>query len=125
MPDPEGQAGRRPRGWWPPARPVTAVHDVESARVTAAVLGGLAHPHRVRLFSALFMGGPSTAARLGDVLHEGPGTLSHHLRVMQIAGLVVLADRHWRVAEGALERLRGLVDDGGDSARNHLAPGSD
>jgi DNA-binding transcriptional ArsR family regulator len=46
---------------------------------TAASLRVLAHPTRLRLLGLLRERGAQTAAQLGDVVDEAPGTVSYHL----------------------------------------------
>ena len=46
---------------------------------TAASMRVLAHPTRLRLLGLLRERGPQTAAQLGDVVDEAPGTVSYHL----------------------------------------------
>ena len=59
---------------------VMAPSDHErSTLTTAAALRVLAHPTRLRLLGLLRERGPQTAAQLGDVVDEAPGTVSYHL----------------------------------------------
>ena len=46
---------------------------------TAAALRVLAHPTRLRLLGLLRERGAQTAAQLGDIVDEAPGTVSYHL----------------------------------------------
>jgi len=50
-----------------------------STLTSAAALRVLAHPTRLRLLGLLRERGPQTAAQLGDVVDEAPGTVSYHL----------------------------------------------
>lgn len=53
-----------------------------TARTTlssAASICVLAHPTRLRLLGLLRERGPQTAAQLGDVVDDAPGTISYHL----------------------------------------------
>jgi len=50
----------------------STLSDATSMRV-------LAHPTRLRLLGLLRERGPQTAAQLGDVVDEAPGTVSYHL----------------------------------------------
>jgi SAM-dependent methyltransferase/DNA-binding transcriptional ArsR family regulator len=71
----------------------------------AAGFKSLAHPHRLRMFQRLvaccapgtvFTAGPAACAcagELGDGLSLAPSTVSHHLRELQLAGLVRTARR--------------------------------
>jgi DNA-binding transcriptional ArsR family regulator len=51
-------------------------------------LKALAHPLRVRLFSALTSYGPATASALADRLGESSGATSYHLRQLEKHGFV-------------------------------------
>jgi DNA-binding transcriptional ArsR family regulator len=54
----------------------------ETARTTltsAASMRVMAHPTRLRLLGLLRERGPQTAALLGDLVDEAPGTISYHL----------------------------------------------
>jgi DNA-binding transcriptional ArsR family regulator len=54
----------------------------DSTRTTltsAASMRVLAHPTRLRILGLLREHGPQTAAQLGDVVDEAPGTVSYHL----------------------------------------------
>ena len=46
---------------------------------SAASMRVLAHPTRLRLLGLLREHGPQTAAQLGDIVDEAPGTISYHL----------------------------------------------
>ncbi|MHB8079828.1 MAG: arsenite methyltransferase [Candidatus Krumholzibacteriia bacterium] len=75
------------------------------ARQLAAGFKALAHPHRLRMFQRLvaccapgtvFTAEPAACAcagELGDGLTLAPSTVSHHLRELQLAGLVRTARR--------------------------------
>ncbi|MET1053250.1 MAG: helix-turn-helix domain-containing protein [Mycetocola sp.] len=52
----------------------------------------LAHPTRLRLLGLLREGGPQTAAQLGDVVDEAPGTVSYHLSKLASIDLIEPAD---------------------------------
>jgi len=64
----------------------------------------LAHPTRLRLLGLLRERGPQTAALLGDVVDEAPGTVSYHLAKLASIGLIQEAadvgtdrrERWWR-----------------------------
>lgn len=66
----------------------------------------LAHPTRLTLLGLLRDRGPQTAALLGEVVDEAPGTISYHLGKLASAGLIVPAEdagsdrreRWWRSA---------------------------
>jgi DNA-binding transcriptional ArsR family regulator len=59
---------------------------------TATSMRVLAHPTRLRLLGLLRERGPQTAAQLGDVVDEAPGTISYHLSKLAAAALIELAD---------------------------------
>jgi DNA-binding transcriptional ArsR family regulator len=71
---------------------------------TAASMRVLAHPTRLRLLGLLRERGPQTAAQLGDVVDEAPGTISYHLGKLAAADLIEPArgegtdrrERWWR-----------------------------
>jgi hypothetical protein len=44
----------------------------------AAQMRALAHPTRLRILGILRANGPQTAAMLGEVIDEAPGTISYH-----------------------------------------------
>jgi DNA-binding transcriptional ArsR family regulator len=57
-----------------------------STLTSATSMRVLAHPTRLRLLGLLRERGPQTAAQLGDVIDEAPGTISYHLgRLASIA----------------------------------------
>ena len=64
----------------------------------------LAHPTRLRLLGLLRERGPQTAALLGDIVDEAPGTVSYHLAKLASIGLIQEAadvgtdrrERWWR-----------------------------
>ena len=61
----------------------------------------LAHPTRLRLLGLLRERGPQTAAQLGDVIDEAPGTISYHLGKLASIALIEPA-----VAQSADQRER-------------------
>jgi DNA-binding transcriptional ArsR family regulator len=73
---------------------------------TAAAMRVLAHPTRLRLLSILREDGPHTAAQLGDVVDEAPGTISYHLSKLASIDLIEPAEprsadqreRWWKAA---------------------------
>jgi ArsR family transcriptional regulator len=84
--------------------------DAESA---AAVLGALADPVRLRLFSIIAAEGEVCSCNLEGPLGKSQPTISHHTRVLAEAGLIV-GDRRgkwtwWRVVPDRLEDLRRLL----------------
>jgi len=66
----------------------------------------LAHPTRLRLLGLLREHGPQTAARLGDMVDEAPGTVSYHLAKLAASDLIEPAtglgadrrERWWKAA---------------------------
>lgn len=52
----------------------------------------LAHPTRLRLLGLLRERGPQTAAQLGDVVDEAPGTISYHLGKLASIDLIEPAE---------------------------------
>ena len=52
----------------------------------------LAHPTRLRLLGLLRQRGPQTAAQLGDVVDEAPGTVSYHLSKLAASDLIQAAE---------------------------------
>lgn len=84
-----------------PARTRTTVRLDDAARMRV-----LAHPTRLELLGLLRERGPQTAALLGDVVDEAPGTVSYHLGKLASAGLIEEAEdqgtdgreRWWRAA---------------------------
>ncbi|NQX03293.1 helix-turn-helix transcriptional regulator [Rathayibacter sp. VKM Ac-2856] len=85
------------------------VDSSRSTLVTAASMRVLAHPTRLRLLGLLRERGPQTAALLGAVVGEAPGTVSYHLAKLASIGLIGPAEgqgtdrrqRWWR-AEAAV-----------------------
>ena len=59
---------------------------------SAASMRVLAHPTRLRLLGLLRERGPLTAAQLGDVVDEAPGTISYHLGKLASIALIEPAD---------------------------------
>jgi DNA-binding transcriptional ArsR family regulator len=59
---------------------------------SAASMRVLAHPTRLRLLGLLRERGPQTAAQLGDVVDEAPGTISYHLAKLATINLIEPAD---------------------------------
>lgn len=52
----------------------------------------LAHPTRLRILGLLRMHGPQTAAQLGDIVDEAPGTVSYHLSKLASIDLIEPAE---------------------------------
>jgi DNA-binding transcriptional ArsR family regulator len=55
---------------------------------SAASMRVLAHPTRLRLLGLLRERGPQTAAQLGDIVDEAPGTISYHLGKLASIALI-------------------------------------
>ncbi|TDT61689.1 helix-turn-helix domain-containing protein [Frigoribacterium sp. PhB116] len=66
--------------------------EPRSALTDAASMRALAHPTRLRLLGLLRQRGPQTAAQLGDVVDEAPGTVSYHLSKLAASDLIQAAD---------------------------------
>lgn len=64
-----------------------------STLTDAASMRVLAHPTRLRLLGLLRERGPQTAAQLGDVVDEAPGTISYHLSKLASIDLIGPAER--------------------------------
>lgn len=60
---------------------------MEEAARTAALFKALSDPNRLRIFAAL-MDGDTCNCELKDKLGLAPNLLSHHLKVLESAGLV-------------------------------------
>ena len=81
-----------------------------SLRVTeAAVLQAVAHPLRRRVLDVLRVHGPQTVSLLAERTGSAVGNVSHHVRVLVDAGLLVEAPE---LARDRRERWWGLVSRG-------------
>ncbi|PYY39007.1 MULTISPECIES: helix-turn-helix domain-containing protein [unclassified Curtobacterium] len=70
-----------------------ASRDTPRSTLTdAASMRVLAHPTRLRLLGLLRERGPQTAAQLGDVVDEAPGTVSYHLSKLAASDLIQAAE---------------------------------
>ncbi|MBF4586526.1 helix-turn-helix domain-containing protein [Curtobacterium sp. VKM Ac-2887] len=65
---------------------------LRSTLTDAASMRVLAHPTRLRLLGLLRERGPQTAAQLGDVVDEAPGTVSYHLSKLATSDLIHAAE---------------------------------
>src|SRR4051812_9608717 len=91
----------------------------DTPRAPIDVIAALHHPVRRRLVETLHLDGPATASRLADQTGEAVGNVSHHLKVLSTAGLVVEApelardrrERWWRAVPSSLSWS---VEDAGD-----------
>jgi ArsR family transcriptional regulator, arsenate/arsenite/antimonite-responsive transcriptional repressor len=85
--------------------------DVNKAAAMAPVLGALADPARLRIVSMLLDApeGAACGCDLEEPLGLSQPTVSHHLKVLREAGLVVGERRgrwvYYRVVEDALEDI--------------------
>lgn len=88
-----------------PQEPADAVQTVTDAKALSA----MANPFRSRMLDALSVDGPSTASALAKRTGQAVGSVSHHLKVLAEAGLVVEApelardrrERWWRLVATA------------------------
>lgn len=88
-----------------PQQPADAVQTVTDAKALSA----MANPFRSRMLDALSVDGPSTASGLAKRTGQAVGSVSHHLKVLAEAGLVVEApelardrrERWWRLVATA------------------------
>lgn len=78
----------------PAMRPRAALTARIDAAQVAGKLGGLAHPDRIRLAIAM-MTGADTHLKLSTETRLAAGPLYHHLRAMQLAGLVHQPSRNF------------------------------
>lgn len=73
---------------------MTPRDDSRTTLTTAASMRVLAHPTRLRLLGLLRERGAQTAAQLGDVIDEAPGTVSYHLAKLAAFDLIEPAEGH-------------------------------
>ncbi|WP_159574173.1 helix-turn-helix domain-containing protein [Curtobacterium sp. 18060] len=71
---------------------MTSRDTLRSTLTDAASMRVLAHPTRLRLLGLLRERGPQTAAQLGDVVDEAPGTVSYHLSKLATSDLIHAAE---------------------------------
>lgn len=71
---------------------MTPMDASRSTLVSATSMRVLAHPTRLRLLGLLRERGPQTAAQLGDVVDEAPGTVSYHLGKLASIDLIEPAE---------------------------------
>ncbi|MEU8347221.1 transcriptional regulator, ArsR family [Actinomadura meyerae] len=102
--------------------------DDDASKVTdSRVLAAMSHPLRRRLLDVLKVYGPATASALAGRTDQAVANISHHLKVLGAAGLIVEApelakdrrERWWRLAEPELRWVTGDFDD--DPARQAVA----
>jgi DNA-binding transcriptional ArsR family regulator len=58
----------------------------------AATMRALAHPARITSLERLMRHGPATATELAEIVGLTPSAMSYHLRLLERAGLIVVAD---------------------------------
>jgi DNA-binding transcriptional ArsR family regulator len=63
-----------------------------STLTSAASMRVLAHPTRLKLLGLLRERGPQTAAQLGEIVDEAPGTISYHLGKLASIALIQPAE---------------------------------
>lgn len=96
--------------------------------VTPSVIAAIHHPLRRRLIDLLHIDGPATASRLADATGELVGNVSHHLKVLASAGVIVEApelaktrrERWWKIGETS-EYSWSIADAQGDPAGELVA----
>ncbi|ROS77613.1 ArsR family transcriptional regulator [Curtobacterium sp. PhB130] len=85
-----------------------------------AQMRALAHPTRLRILGLLRANGPQTAAMLGELIDEAPGTISYHCGKLAGAGFIEPADvpvadrreRWWQAAHASSSwHLEDALDD--------------
>jgi len=83
------------------------------AEATAPILGALADPVRLRLFSLIAAQGEVCSCNLEGPLGKSQPTISHHTRVLAEAGLIAGERRGkwtwWRVVPERLAEVRRLL----------------
>jgi DNA-binding transcriptional ArsR family regulator len=78
------------------------------------VLAAMAHPLRRRLMDVLTVDGPATVSTLAERTDQAVGNISHHMKVLAAAELVVQApelandrrERWWRTVPGSVRWSR-------------------
>ena len=97
-----------------------AVIDAAAAERLAAVLKALAEPTRLRLISLIAVHGADGQAcvcDLTDPVGLSQPTVSHHLKVLTDAGLIVREQRgkwaYYSLVPGALDAIAGALTDRG------------
>ncbi len=91
------------------------------------VLAAMSHPLRRRLLDVLKVYGPATASVLADRTDQAVANISHHVKVLGAAGLIVEApelakdrrERWWRLVAPEIRWVTGDFDD--DPARQAVA----
>ncbi|WP_427893637.1 helix-turn-helix domain-containing protein [Kribbella sp. GL6] len=96
--------------------------------VSPSVLAAMHHPLRRRLLDLLHVDGPATASRLAEATGELVGNVSHHLKVLASAGVIVEApelaktrrERWWKPGDTS-EYSWSIADAQGDPAGELIA----
>jgi DNA-binding transcriptional ArsR family regulator len=107
---------------------VLAMTPANRRAVTPSVLAAIHHPLRRRLLDLIHLDGPATASRLAEATGELVGNISHHLKVLSAAGVIVEApelakdrrERWWKVGERS-EYSWSIADAKGDPAGELVA----
>jgi DNA-binding transcriptional ArsR family regulator len=92
------------------------------------LLAAIHHPLRRRLLDLLYVDGPATASRLAAATGELVGNISHHLKVLASAGVIVEApelarnrrERWWKLGDIS-EYSWSVADAAGDPAAELVA----
>ncbi|NIK59936.1 winged helix-turn-helix domain-containing protein [Kribbella shirazensis] len=100
--------------------------------VAPSVLAAVHHPLRRRLIDLLSVDGPATASRLAGATGELVGNVSHHLKVLASAGVIVEApelaktrrERWWRIGDTS-QYSWSIPDAEGDRAAELVAATAD
>jgi len=95
--------------------PVTGgVLSDEAAADLAAVLGALADPVRLRMFSMIAASGEVCSCDFEEPLGRSQPTISHHTRILADAGLIEGEKQGrwtvWRIVPARLAALRAALD---------------
>jgi len=85
----------------------------EEAAELAAIFAALSDPVRLRLLSIVATEGEVCSCNLEAPLAKSQPTISHHTRILSVAGLIEGEKRGrwtwWRVVPAQMERLRDLL----------------
>ena len=87
----------------------------QQAETIAPLLKALADPVRLRLMSliASHAGGEACVCELNDAFELSQPTISHHLKVLRVAGLITSERRgtwvYYRLEPAALDRMGALL----------------
>jgi ArsR family transcriptional regulator, arsenate/arsenite/antimonite-responsive transcriptional repressor len=92
--------------------PGTPALEPEATRHLAELFKALADPTRVAIVNRLACDEECCVCDFTDTFHLSQPTVSHHLRILRVAGLVESERRgtwaYYRLAPDAIERLRGV-----------------